>query len=142
MQSGLVVDGVVAAEQKVDSVGAFRSQGLCELCADEGGGGCWVELNVVAHTVKLDVCLDVFGELDCRRWVSLEEGEIGSRWMDVLVSPASPVSPIRMCLLSGRVLSSDAFKMVAPRMAALEAAMMVKSLPVIPKSTSLPFHQY
>lgn len=53
------------------------------------------------------------------------------------MSPASPVMAIRVCLLSWRVLSSEALRMVAPRMAALEAAMMVKSLPVIPKSTSL-----
>jgi hypothetical protein len=34
-------------------------------------------------------------------------------------------------------LSSDALRMVAPRIAALDAAMMVKSFPVIPKSISL-----
>jgi hypothetical protein len=42
-----------------------------------------------------------------------------------------------VCLLSCLVLSSDVLRMVAPRMAALDAAMMVKSLPVIPKRTSL-----
>jgi hypothetical protein len=53
------------------------------------------------------------------------------------VSPASPEKATRVCLFSCRVLSSDAFRIVAPRMAALEAAIKVKSLPVIPKSTSL-----
>lgn len=40
-------------------------------------------------------------------------------------------------LFSWRVLSSLALRIVAPRMAALEAAMMVKSLPVMPRRTSL-----
>lgn len=40
-------------------------------------------------------------------------------------------------LFSCRVLSSEDLRIVAPLMAALEAAMMVKSLPVIPKRTSL-----
>lgn len=53
------------------------------------------------------------------------------------MSPASPLKAIKVCLFSGRVLSSEALRMVAPRMAALDAAMMVKSLPVIPSSTSL-----
>lgn len=42
-----------------------------------------------------------------------------------------------MCLFKVRVLSSEALRIVAPRMAALEAAMMVKSLPVRPSRTSL-----
>ena len=50
----------------------------------------------------------------------------------LLVSPASPLNAISVFLLRLRVLSSLAFKMVAPRIAALEAAMMVKSLPVMP----------
>lgn len=57
--------------------------------------------------------------------------------MSVPVSPASPEYAIRVCLFSDRVLSSAAFRTVAPRMAALEAAMRVKSLPVIPSRTSL-----
>lgn len=55
----------------------------------------------------------------------------------VPVSPASPENARRVCLLRALVLSSDALRMVAPRIAALDAAMMVKSLPVIPNSTSL-----
>jgi hypothetical protein len=55
----------------------------------------------------------------------------------VLVSPASPENAIKVCLFRARVLSSDALRMVAPRIAALEAAMRVKSLPVIPSKTSL-----
>jgi len=47
---------------------------------------------------------------------------------------------MRVCLLSCLVLSSDALRMVAPRMAALEAAIKVKSLPVIPRRTSLKSH--
>lgn len=42
-----------------------------------------------------------------------------------------------VCLFSGRVLSSSAFMMVGPRIAALDAATMTKSLPVMPKRTSL-----
>jgi hypothetical protein len=53
------------------------------------------------------------------------------------VSPASPENAIKVCLFKARVLSSDALRMVAPRIAALEAAMRVKSLPVIPSKTSL-----
>jgi hypothetical protein len=57
--------------------------------------------------------------------------------VSVPVSPASPENAISVCELRLRVLSSEAFRMVAPRIAALEAAIMVKSLPVIPSSTSL-----
>ncbi len=57
--------------------------------------------------------------------------------MNILVSPASPEKAIRVCLLRCRVLSSEAFKTVTPRIAALEAATNVKSLPVMPSSTSL-----
>ena len=55
----------------------------------------------------------------------------------VPVSPASPLYAIRVCLFSGLVLSSVALRTVGPRIVALEAAMMVKSLPVIPSNTSL-----
>jgi len=41
------------------------------------------------------------------------------------------------CSLSLRVLSSVALRIVAPRIAAFDAAMIVKSLPVIPRRTSL-----
>lgn len=54
-----------------------------------------------------------------------------------IVSPASPEKARRVCLLSCLVLSSEVFNIVAPRMAALEAAMMVKSRPVRPRRTSL-----
>jgi hypothetical protein len=53
------------------------------------------------------------------------------------VSPASPLYAIKVCLFSGLVLSSLALRTVGPRIVALEAAMMVKSLPVIPSNTSL-----
>lgn len=56
--------------------------------------------------------------------------------MIIPVSPASPEYAINVCLFSGRVLSSVALRMVAPRIAALEAAISVKSLPVMPRSTS------
>lgn len=55
----------------------------------------------------------------------------------ILVSPASPENAIKVCLFSSRVLSSEALRIVAPLIAALEAAMMVKSLPVMPRRTSL-----
>lgn len=67
----------------------------------------------------------------------MNEGRGKSAWMNILVSPASPENAIRVCLLSCRVLSSEAFKTVTPRIAALEAATNVKSLPVMPSSTSL-----
>lgn len=54
------------------------------------------------------------------------------------MSPASPENATSVCLLSCLVLSSAALMMVGPRMAALEAAIKVKSLPVIPSNTSLP----
>jgi hypothetical protein len=53
------------------------------------------------------------------------------------VSPASPLNAISVCEFSMRVLSSLALRIVAPRIAAFDAAMMVKSLPVIPSNTSL-----
>lgn len=55
----------------------------------------------------------------------------------ILVSPASPENAIKVCWFNALVLSSDALRMVAPLMAALDAAMRVKSLPVIPSKTSL-----
>ena len=53
------------------------------------------------------------------------------------MSPASPENAIKVCLFNSLVLSSVAFKIVAPLIAALEAAMRVKSFPVIPNKTSL-----
>lgn len=53
------------------------------------------------------------------------------------MSPASPEYAMRVCLFKERVLSSAAFRIVAPLIAALDAAISVKSLPVIPSSTSL-----
>jgi len=58
------------------------------------------------------------------------------------VSPASPEKAISVCELSTRVLSSEALRMVAPRMAAFEEAMSVKSLPVMPSRTSLVDNQH
>ena len=56
---------------------------------------------------------------------------------EVPVSPASPEKAMMVWLFRERVLSSEALRMVAPRMAALEAAMRVKSLPVRPRRTSM-----
>ena len=67
--------------------------------------------------------------------ISVRESE--RVWGGVPVSPASPLKAMRVCLFSWRVLSSLALRIVAPRIAALEAAMMVKSLPVMPSKTSL-----
>ena len=86
------------------------------------------------------VCLYVLGELDCIV-VSYRQVIVASSCV-IPVSPASPEKAIKVCVLSTRVLSSDALRMVAPRMAALEAAMRVKSLPVIPSRTSLYSGQY
>jgi hypothetical protein len=59
------------------------------------------------------------------------------RRLSIPVSPASPEKAISECELSSLVLSSEAFRIVAPRMAAFEAAIIVKSLPVMPRRTSL-----
>lgn len=56
------------------------------------------------------------------------------------VSPGSPLNAISVCLFSCLVLSSLALRMDAPRIAALEAATMQKSFPVIPSKTSLHGH--
>ena len=53
------------------------------------------------------------------------------------VSPASPEKAIRVEGESCRVLSSETLRIVAPRTAALEADIMVKSFPVRPRRTSL-----
>jgi len=66
----------------------------------------------------------------------------GTGCVGLPVSPASPEYAISVCSFRLRVLSSSAFRIVAPRMAAFEAAMMVKSLPVMPSKTSLKVHQY
>lgn len=66
------------------------------------------------------------------------EGWVGLGWfLYIPVSPASPENAIKVCLFSCRVLSSAALRIVAPRMAALEAAISVKSEPVMPRRTSL-----
>jgi hypothetical protein len=54
-----------------------------------------------------------------------------------MVSPASPEKASRLFRFSVRVLSSDDLRIVAPRMAALEEARRTKSLPVMPRRTSL-----
>ena len=56
---------------------------------------------------------------------------------NLLLYPASPEKAIKVCLFNALVLSSVALRIVAPLMAALEAAMRVKSLPVMPSKTSL-----
>lgn len=56
------------------------------------------------------------------------------------VSPASPLYAMSVCLFKRCVLSSVTLRTVGPRIAAFEAAMMVKSLPVIPSRTSLLKH--
>jgi len=101
------------------------------------GNGCGREVDIVAHRVQLGVGLYVFCELDC--WLSVRARNKSGRDRVgyVLVSPASPENAISVCLFRARVLSSEALRMVAPRIAALEAAMMVKSLPVMPSKTSL-----
>lgn len=53
------------------------------------------------------------------------------------MSPASPENAINVFLFSCLVLSSVVFRIVAPLIAAFEAAMMVKSFPVMPSKTSL-----
>lgn len=53
------------------------------------------------------------------------------------MSPASPENAMSVCLFSCLVLSSEALRTVAPLIAALLAAMMVKSFPVMPSRTSL-----
>lgn len=45
--------------------------------------------------------------------------------IDIPVSPASPEKAIKVCLLSCFVLSSEALRMVAPLIAAFEAATIV-----------------
>ena len=67
VEGGGVGGGVEAAQEQVDGVGAAGAQGFGQFAADEGG--CFVgwEGGAVAHGVELDVCLDVFGELD---WAS------------------------------------------------------------------------
>lgn len=67
---------------------------------------------------------------------SLDRSQIYSKAL-VPVSPASPEYAMRVCLFKARVLSSEPLRTVAPRMAALDAAISVKSLPEIPKRTSL-----
>lgn len=84
----------------------------------------------------MSVGLNVLCELNCEAlilaycFVAEDSGQL-------LVSPASPENAIKVCWFNALVLSSEALRMVAPLMAAFEAAMMVKSLPVIPSKTSL-----
>ena len=84
--------------------------------------------------------MNIFGELD---WdevlVEKRQNVLTVRYMRCYtpVSPASPEKAMRTFLFKFRVLSSFGLRMVAPLIAAFEAATMVKSLPVIPSKTSL-----
>ena len=53
------------------------------------------------------------------------------------VSPASPLKAIKLWVFNVRVLSSVALRIVGPRMAAFDEAIIVKSLPDIPRRTSI-----
>lgn len=55
----------------------------------------------------------------------------------LIVSPASPLNARRVFGLSSRVLSSEVLRMVAPRIAALEAAIIVEVDVVMPRRTSM-----
>lgn len=55
----------------------------------------------------------------------------------LIVSPASPLNASRVFGLSSRVLSSEVLRMVAPRIAALEAAIIVELDVVMPRRTSM-----
>lgn len=109
---------------------------MCQFTTDEMGDCRWGEIDVVAHGVKLSVGLNIFCELNCEAlilvlYISVKDEEY------ILVSPASPENAINVCWFNALVLSSEALRMVAPLIAAFEAAMRVKSLPVIPSKTSL-----
>lgn len=72
----------------------------------------------------MNVGLDVLRELYYQILVSLLSLE-KSFGIEIPVSPASPEKAIRVCLLSCFVLSSEALRMVAPLIAAFEAATTV-----------------
>lgn len=75
--------------------------------------------------------------VSCRhRGASRQAIAVTGKVVELPVSPASPENASSVCLLRALVLSSVVLRMVAPRIAALDAAMMVKSFPVIPKSIS------
>lgn len=57
------------------------------------------------------------------------------------MSPASPMKAIRLWSFSALVLSSEALRIDAPRIAALEAATRVKSFPVMARRFSLKIRQ-
>jgi len=99
------------------------------------------EIGFIAHRVELGVGLNVLGKLDYlyyqRECPRIHPVMCWAANGALPVSPASPENAIRVCLLRCLVLSSDAFRTVAPRMAAFEAAIKVKSLPVMPRRTSL-----
>lgn len=84
-------------------------------------------------------CITTFRKLQLRLSKHREGGPYlpSPKTMYVLVSPASPENAINVDLFNALVLSSAALMMVGPRICALEAAIKVKSLPVIPRSTSL-----
>lgn len=64
VELGLVLLVVEAAEEQVDGVGVAGAERFGEFGADEGGDFVGGEFGAVAFAVELDVCLDVFGELD------------------------------------------------------------------------------
>jgi len=135
VQRGLVGDGVDTAEEEVDIVGFAGAERRGEFTANKVCDGRGREVDVVPHGVELGIGLDVFCELDWRR--ESQRGSVFAKRVPILVSPASPEKAMRVCWFNALVLSSDALRIVAPLIAAWEAAMMVKSLPVIPSKTSL-----
>ena len=127
-------NGIDAAEEEVHIVGSSRAQRLSKLDAYKVGNGGGREVDVIAHGVELGVGLDVLCELDWEDISTLASViESGS----IPVSPGSPENVINVCLFNSLVLSSVVLRTVGPLIAPFEAAIKVKSLPVIPRSTSL-----
>ena len=73
------------------------------------------------------------GQHNDLRWL----GGYSSDQSFIPVSPASPEKASKEDLFSTRCLTSSAFRMVGPLIAALDEAMRVKSLPVRPNKTSI-----
>ena len=120
----LFCDGVHTAEKQIDSVWFPRPQTSGQLSADKACHGRRSEIGIISHRVELDVGLYVFCKLYYPLRISRPCRE-RERILLLPVSPASPEKAINECLLSCFVLSSEALRIVAPLIAAFDAATMV-----------------
>lgn len=137
VQTGFLRNRIQSTQEQIDGIWFPRSQAFRKLSSDEACNRRGPQVGIVSHRIQLDVGLYVLCKLHWNEISTACPIHVPVLGLEIPVSPASPENAISVCLLSSLVLSSEAFSIVAPLMAAFEAATRVKSFPVIPSKTSL-----